>query len=365
MRGRRAIGGLRPAGGHNCSLDGDEFAVVQAGPEGAEDVAVLAQRINDVLSTPYDVSGNPVIISVSIGIAMVPTDASDPDTLMKNADSIVPRRRGGAYFAFSNPPWTRFSSSGGSWEQDLRRALAAGEFELYYQPLVNVADRRICGFEALIRWKHPTRGFLKPDAFLATTEEMGLIVPLGRWALRVACREAAKWPGENKVAVNLSAKQFSSRDLVQAVVDGLAESGLPARRLNLEIPESVLLRNTAEILGILHELRELGVSISMDDFGTGYSSLSYLRSFPFDKIKIDQSFIRDLAHSDDAVTIVRASLGSALGMTTTAEGVETYDQLVRLRAEGCTEVQGYCPAAPAGEVPRLLRQFQPDLMTAN
>jgi diguanylate cyclase (GGDEF)-like protein len=349
---------------------GDEFAVIQVGPERIEDVAILAQRISDVLSRPYEVSGHQVIVGVSIGIAMVPTDASDPDTLLKNADIALYRAKaeGRGVFRFFEPAMDALLQQRRILELDLHRALARDEFELFYQPLIDLATDRVCGFEALMRWNHPVRGLLKPDAFLATAEEMGLIVPLGRWALRTACREAVTWPDDIKVAVNLSPIQFTSRDLVHAAADALAESGLPGRRLNLEITEPVLLRNTVEVLGVLHELRGLGISISMDDFGTGYSSLSYLRSFPFDKIKIDQSFIRDLANSDDAAAIVRAvtSLGSALGMATTAEGVETRDQLLRLKAEGCTEVQGYLfsQARPAAEVPGLLRSLHPDLEPA-
>jgi EAL domain-containing protein (putative c-di-GMP-specific phosphodiesterase class I) len=239
---------------------------------------------------------------------------------------------------------------------------------MFYQPLINVASHRICGFEALMRWNHPTRGLLSPATFIATSEEMGLIVPLGRWALLEACREAVGWPDDITVAVNLSAVQFNGHDLVRAVAEALACSGLPGHRLNLEITESVLLQSTTRVLEILHELRELGASISMDDFGTGYSSLSYLRRFPFDKIKIDQSFVRDLTHDEDAAAIVRAvtRLGSALGMATIAEGVETRDQFVRLRAEGCTEAQGYLFSrpAPAAEIPRLLRQFHADRLRA-
>jgi diguanylate cyclase (GGDEF)-like protein len=349
---------------------GDEFAVIQVGPERVEDVAVLAQRISDVLSAPYEVDGHQVIVGVSIGIAMVPADGSDPDTLLKNADIALYRAKaeGRGVFRLFEPAMDAHLQQRRVLELDLHRALAAQEFELFYQPLLNVTSRRICGFEALMRWNHPTRGLLAPSAFIATTEEMGLIVPLGRWALREACREAVSWPDDVKVAVNLSAVQFASRDLVQAVTDALAGSGLPARRLNLEITESVLLQSTERVLSILHELRDLGASISMDDFGTGYSSLSYLRSFPFDKIKIDQSFIRDLVHDEDAAAIVRAvtGLGSALGMATVAEGVETYEQFARLRAEGCTEVQGYFfgKPAPAAEVPQLLRQFHPDPMHA-
>jgi diguanylate cyclase (GGDEF)-like protein len=349
---------------------GDEFAVIQVGPERVEDVAVLAQRISDVLSTPYDIDGHQVIVGVSIGIAMVPIDGSDPDTLLKNADIALYRAKaeGRGMFRMFEPAMDARLQERRTLELDLHRALATQQFELFYQPLVNAASHRICGFEALIRWNHPTRGLLNPDLFIPTSEEMGLIVPLGRWALQEACREAATWPDDVKVAVNLSAVQFNTGDLVQVVSDALAQSGLPARRLNLEITESVLLKNSQDVLGILHRLRNLGASISMDDFGTGYSSLSYLRSFPFDKIKIDQSFIRDLAHNEDAAVIVRAvtRLGRALGMATTAEGVETHDQFVRLQAEGCTEVQGFffSKAAPAVEVPRLLRQFHSDQVPA-
>ena len=348
---------------------GDEFAVIQVGPERVEDVAVLAQRISDVLSMPYDVDGHHVIVGVSIGIALVPADGSDPDTLLKNADIALYRAKaeGRGVFRLFEPAMDSHLQHRRILELDLHRALIANEFELYYQPLVDVASYRICGFEALMRWNHPTRGLLGPDKFIAATEEMGLIVPLGRWALREACREAAGWPDDVKVAVNLSAVQFNN-DLVEAVTDALARSGLPARRLNLEITEAVLSQGADRVLSILHELRDLGASISMDDFGTGYSSLSYLRRFPFDKIKIDQSFIRDLAYNDDAAAIVRAvtRLGSALGMATIAEGVETHDQFVRLEAEGCTEVQGYffSRPAPAAEVPRLLRQFHRDGMVA-
>jgi diguanylate cyclase (GGDEF)-like protein len=345
---------------------GDEFAVIQMGPERAEDVAVLARRISDVLSTPYEVDGHQVIVGVSIGIAMVPADGSDPDTLLRNADIALYRAKadGRGVFRFFEPAMDAHLQQRRVLELDLHRALQEDEFELYYQPLIDTMSQRISGFEALMRWNHPTRGLVGPDKFITATEEMGLIVPLGRWALREACCQAATWPDDVKVAVNLSAVQFTGHDLVGAVTEALTLSGLPARRLNLEITESLLLHNTRHVLGILHELRGLGASISMDDFGTGYSSLSYLRSFPFDKIKIDQSFIRDLAHDEDAASIVRAitKLGAALGMTTTAEGVETEDQFARLRAEGCNEVQGYLfgRPTPAGDIPRLLRRYHPD-----
>jgi EAL domain-containing protein (putative c-di-GMP-specific phosphodiesterase class I) len=246
-------------------------------------------------------------------------------------------------------------------EIDLRHAFAKGQFELYYQPLVDVAQDCIAGFEALLRWRHPDHGMISPVDFIPVAEDIGLIVGLGEWVLRQACAEAAKWPSEIKVAVNLSPVQFRSRNLVQAVIGALAQSGLSPRRLELEITESVFLAETDANVATLHQLRDLGVRISMDDFGTGYSSLSYLRSFPFDKIKIDRSFVQDLAQRPDCLAIVRAiaGLGRSLNITTTAEGVETQAQLDWLRAEGCNEVQGYLfsPARPAAEIAAMIARF--------
>ena len=329
---------------------GDEFAVVQVGPERVEDVAVLAQRIIDVLSMPYDVDGHQVVISVSIGIALVPADGADPDTVLKNGDIALYRAKadGRGTFRFFEPAMDAMLQERRALELDLRRALEDSQFELFYQPQLDVRSRRIRGFEALIRWRHPTRGLLTPAAFMPLCEETGIIVPLGRWILREACREAVGWPDDIRVAVNLSAVQFGCRDLAQVVADALDEFGLSAHRLDLEITETVLLENTNEVLAILHALRDLGTTISMDDFGTGYSSLSYLRRFPFDRIKIDQSFIRDLPHSVDAAAIVRAvtTLGATLGMATTAEGVEMQEQILQLEAEGCGELQGYFFSRP-------------------
>jgi EAL domain-containing protein (putative c-di-GMP-specific phosphodiesterase class I) len=243
-------------------------------------------------------------------------------------------------------------------ELDLRKAFANGEFDLHYQPLINLQADQISGFEALLRWHHPERGMVLPDEFIPLAEEIGLIGPLGDWVLRQACTEAARWPGDLKIAVNLSPAQFRTRGVVQAVLSALAYSGLPPHRLELEITESVLLAETEANLAILHQLREIGARISMDDFGTGYSSLSYLRSFPFDKIKIDRSFVRDLAERPDCMAIIRAvaGLGASLGISTTAEGVETRAQLDRLRAEGCTEAQGFLFSAPrpAADITGLL-----------
>jgi EAL domain-containing protein (putative c-di-GMP-specific phosphodiesterase class I) len=233
-------------------------------------------------------------------------------------------------------------------ELDLRKALADGQFELFYQPLIDLRTETISGCEALLRWNHPGRGLVSPAEFIPLAEEIGLIVPLGEWVLREACLEAAKWPRRMKVAVNLSPAQFKRRNLAPAVVRALAASALAANRLELEITESVLLLEDDATVKTLHLLRGLGVRISMDDFGTGYSSLSYLRSFPFDKIKIDRSFVRDLAEKEDCAAIVRAvaGLGASLGITTTAEGVETVEQLAQVRAQGCTEAQGYLFSRP-------------------
>jgi EAL domain-containing protein (putative c-di-GMP-specific phosphodiesterase class I) len=246
-------------------------------------------------------------------------------------------------------------------EIDLRRALTNGEFELYYQPLVDLAQDRIVAFEALLRWQHPVKGMISPADFIPVAEDIGLIVPLGEWVLREASMQAATWPSDIKVAVNLSPAQFRSRNLTQVVFSALAQSGLSPQRLELEITESIFLADSDVNIAILHQLREFGVRISMDDFGTGYSSLSYLRSFPFDKIKIDRSFVRDIADRPDSVAIVRAisGLGRSLNISTTAEGVETMDQLDWLRAEGCTEVQGFLfsAARPASEIDALLGKF--------
>jgi EAL domain-containing protein (putative c-di-GMP-specific phosphodiesterase class I) len=246
-------------------------------------------------------------------------------------------------------------------ELDMRHAFARGDFELHYQPLIDLGGDRISGFESLLRWRHPERGMISPADFIPVAEDIGLIVGLGEWVLRKACLEAARWPDDIKVAVNLSPVQFRSRNLVQVVISALAQSGLSPRRLELEITESLFLADSEANLATLHQLRSLGVRISMDDFGTGYSSLSYLRSFPFDKIKIDRSFVKDLTERPDCLAIVRAiaGLGRSLNITTLAEGVETTEQLDALRAEGCHEVQGFLfsPARPACEINTLLMKF--------
>ncbi|MBN8989805.1 MAG: EAL domain-containing protein [Rhizobiales bacterium] len=346
-------------------LGGDEFVIVLASDVSPNEASDFADRLIGVLSARYDIDGIEVVVGASIGIALSPGDGASCEELMRNADMALYRAKsdGGGVHHFFEREMDRQAQKRRDMERDLRRAFAKGEFELHYQPLVDIAANRISGFESLLRWRHPDKGMVSPADFIPVAEDIGLIVGLGEWVLREACSEAVKWPAEIKVAVNLSPVQFRSRNLVQAVISALAHSGLSPRRLELEITESVFLAETEANLAILHQIRELGVSISMDDFGTGYSSLSYLRSFPFDKIKIDRSFVKDLAQRSDCVAIVRAisGLGRSLNITTTAEGVETTDQLDWLRAEGCNEVQGFLfsAAKPASELAALLSGFGP------
>jgi predicted signal transduction protein with EAL and GGDEF domain len=312
-------------------------------------------------------NGHQVVVGMSVGIAVAPNDGMNPDQLLRNADMALYRAKadGRGMYRFFEPEMDARMQARRTLELDLRKAIANGEFELFYQPLVNVGTGYVSGFEALIRWRHPQRGLLQPADFIPLAEETGLIVPLGEWVLRQACAEASTWPPDVKVAVNLSPVQFKSKNLVAAVMAALAASGLSPSRLELEITESVLLHESDDTLAMLHQLRDLGLRISMDDFGTGYCSLSYLRKFPFDKIKIDQSFIRDMSDRDDCLAIVRAvtAMGAGLGIVTTAEGVETSEQLERLRSEGCMEVQGYffSPPRPAAEVRGLLTSLNPKL----
>jgi diguanylate cyclase (GGDEF)-like protein/PAS domain S-box-containing protein len=341
-------------------LGGDEFAVIQRDITHPREANDLAARLIAALSANYDIQHHEVVIGASIGIALAPSDGKAADILLRNADMALYRAKadGRGTSHFFEAEMDRRIQARRVLELDLRKAFANNEFDLHYQPLVNLHTDRISGFEALLRWHHPERGMVLPGEFIAVAEEIGLIGPLGEWVLRRACTEAARWPGEIKIAVNLSPAQFRTRGVVQAVLSALAYSGLPPHRLELEITESVLLGETEANLAILHQLREIGARISMDDFGTGYSSLSYLRSFPFDKIKIDRSFVRDLEKHPDCMAIIRAvaGLGASLGISTTAEGVETREQLERLRAEGCTEAQGFLFSAPrpAADVMALL-----------
>jgi diguanylate cyclase (GGDEF)-like protein/PAS domain S-box-containing protein len=348
-------------------LGGDEFAIMQAGASQPTDATSLASRLIEVVGAPYALGGHQVTIELSIGIALAPGDGLDPEGLLKNADLALYRAKsdGRGLYRFFEPDMDARMQARRLLEIDLRKAIANSEFELFYQPLVDMQTEHVTGFEALIRWHHPERGMIAPLDFIAVAEETGLIVPIGDWVLHQACAEAAGWPSDVKIAVNLSSIQFKSRSLLQSVISALAASGLSPNRLELEITESVLLLDGDATLAILHELRGLGVRISMDDFGTGYSSLSYLRKFPFDKIKIDQSFIFDMSDHNDSLAIVRAviAMGSGLGIATTAEGVETLEQFKQLKLEGCTEVQGYLfsPPRPAAELKGLLASINPKL----
>ena len=347
-------------------MGGDEFAIVQVAADPTEATA-LAQRIIGAIGEPFDIDGHHAVIGVSIGIAVGPGDGLLPEELLRNADLALYRAKGDGRgtFRFFEPEMDLHMQARRIMEQDLRKALPAGEFELYYQPVINLANSEISGFEALIRWNHPTQGMVAPNAFIPLAEEIGFIVPMGEWVIREACATAARWPEDIHVAVNISAVQFRSPGLMQVILGALAASGLNPTRLELEITESVLLQDKEATLATLHQLRQLGVRIAMDDFGTGYSSLTYLQCFPFDKIKIDRSFVKDITDNAGSLNIVRAVAGLAtgLGMKTTAEGVETKEQLDTITSEGCTEVQGFLFSRPlpAREIERtfLSRREQP------
>ena len=342
-------------------LGGDEFAVLQNGSPQPVGATSLATRIIEVLSEPYLVSDHQIVVSASVGIALSPNDSVDAGQLLQSADLALYRAKheGRSTYRFFEQGMDTRMRERRALEMDLRTALVNGEFELYYQPIVNLEHNHFSGFEALLRWNHPERGLVSPVEFISLAEETGLINPIGEWVLREACAEAAKWADPLKIAVNLSPCQFKNKNLVEVVFSAIASSGLAARRLELEITETVLFQDTDVTIGMLHQLQAVGVRIALDDFGTGYSSLSYLRSFPFDKIKIDRSFVNGLAQdSRESLAIVRAvsQMGASLGMCTTAEGVETESQLDAIRAEGCTEVQGYffSAARPAHEIAKLL-----------
>ncbi len=342
-------------------LNSDEFTIVQGGVMRPEDAVLLARRILDAIGEPYLLDGHSVVVGASIGIAMSPGDGEDSEKLLKSADMALSRAKSEfrGTFSFFEAEMDARAQSRRKIEIDLRDAIQNEGLRPYYQPLVDLTSGRITGFEALVRWPHPERGMISPGEFIPVAEETGLINPLGALMLHRACMDAAQWPDDVRVAVNLSPLQFRTGNLLALITDALRQSGLPARRLELEITETLLLEKSSQVLATLHALRALGVRMSMDDFGTGYSSLSYLRSFPFDKIKIDQSFVRDLGANPDAQAIVRSivSLGVGLGVTITAEGVETEAELSCLRAEGCHEGQGFLfsRARPNAEVISLLK----------
>ena len=336
-------------------IGGDEFAILQTlTGQTTEEITALAERLLSSIGEPFDVSGHQISVGVSIGVAIAPHDGNEARELLRNADLALYRAKAGGRNAYNffELAMDAEARSRHALEGDLRKALAQGEFEVYYQTVISVETGAICGAEALIRWIHPDRGMIPPDRFVPLAEEIGLIVPIGEWVLRTACKEAATWPAHLKLAVNLSPAQFKRGNLVATARSALADSGLAPDRLEFEITESVLLYQNTSNLDVLRGLKNLGVSIVLDDFGTGFSSLSYLRMFPFDTIKIDRSFVGDMEARDDCAAIVSAvaSLSRTLGIKTTAEGVETPEQFALLRAAGCTLAQGYmfsrpCPAA--------------------
>jgi diguanylate cyclase (GGDEF)-like protein len=341
-------------------LGGDEFAVIQTAVERPGDITDLVAQIYKAIRKPYECAGQLLTTDASIGIALAPEDGTDLDELMKNADLAMyaAKADGRRTYRFFEPGMNERVKALRLLELDLRRAIAEGGLELYYQPLVNLPNNGITGCEALLRWRHPEHGWISPAEFIPVAEETGLINPLGEWVLTTACAEAATWPDDIRVSVNVSPIQFRSQGFALKVAAALAASGLPAHRLELEITEAVLIRDDESALVMLHQLRALGVRIALDDFGTGYSSLSYLQRFPFDKIKIDRCFIKDIAEPGGSSYIVQAivNIAAARHMTTTAEGVETQQQLDTLRKLGCNEMQGYLysPAIPATEIFRLL-----------
>ena len=352
---RRCVG----SNGFVARLGGDEFAVVQSAVTRIEDVTHLVACIFEAIRQPYECLGHQVTTDASIGIALAPQHGADLDQILKNADLAMyaAKSAGRRTHRFFEPDMDAQVQARRMLEMDLRQAIADGGFEVYYQPCISLRDDSITGCEALLRWRHPERGMISPVDFVPIAEETGLINQLGEWVLTTACAEAATWPEDIKLAVNVSPVQFKSGTLALKIVAALAASGLAANRLELEITEAVLIRDDEAALAILHQLRAIGVRIALDDFGTGYSSLSYLQRFPFDKIKIDRCFVTDLAEPEGSSCIVQAvvNIAAARHMTTTAEGVETRQQQELLRALGCSEMQGYLfsSAKPAAE----MRQF--------
>jgi len=340
-------------------LGGDEFALLMRPIDGADAAARVADRIIKAIGAPMHINGQQIEIGVSVGIAVGPGDGVKTDTLVKNADLALYRAKseGRSTYHFFETGMDAELQQRRSIEAGLRLALQREELRLVYQPLLGLGENRVSCVEALLRWDHEGRT-ISPVEFIPIAEETGLIATIGEWVLREACKTAASWPGDVRVAVNLSPVQFKSRELVSMVKSALSDAHLPASRLELEITESLLLADNDTNLKALHDLRAMGVRISMDDFGTGYSSLSYLRSFPFDKIKIDRSFMREITTRKDDQAIIKAviGLGQSLGMTTTAEGVETEDQLDMVRSFGASEVQGFLfsPPLPLAALNNLL-----------
>jgi diguanylate cyclase (GGDEF)-like protein len=345
--------------GFVARLGGDEFAIVQTAVKTPDDVTDLLNDIFNAIREPFDCLGHQLSTDASIGVALAPDHGVDLDQILKNADLAMyaAKSAGRRTYRFFEPDMDAQVKARRGLESDLRQAMSRGELELYYQPCLSLQSNEITGCEALLRWRHSERGMVSPAEFIPIAEETGLIDQLGEWVLATACKAAAAWPDDIKLAVNVSPVQFKSGTLALKIMAALAASSLPASRLELEITEAVLIRDDETALAILHQLRAIGVRIALDDFGTGYSSLSYLQRFPFDKIKIDRCFINDIAEPGGSSSIVQAvvNIAAARGMTTTAEGVETEEQQRLLRMLGCSEMQGYLfsPAKPAAELKPL------------
>jgi diguanylate cyclase (GGDEF)-like protein len=328
-------------------LGGDEFALIRFGATSREKSEHVANRLLRVMNREHSVLGQKIRVSASVGIALAPAHGGTPDELLKNADLALysAKTSGGGMHAFFDPASNYGIGRSHDLEADLKLALKKKQFELHYQPIVDLRSQSVGGFEALIRWRHPERGLIPPGDFIPFAEQSALIVEIGQWALQRACRDAMTWPKDIKVTVNLSSIQFEKGDLYKTVAESISASGLAPGRLELEVTESVLLRDHPDTREILHRIRSLGVKISLDDFGTAYASLSYLRSFPFDKLKIDRSFVKDFgtAQGRDCVAIVQSVTGLAkrLGMVTVVEGIETLDQFNMVSSAGCEEVQGF------------------------
>jgi diguanylate cyclase (GGDEF)-like protein len=342
-------------------LGGDEFAVLQCGAPQPVGSTALARRIIAVLSEPFDLGGRSAQIGASIGVAIAPFDGETPDALLKSADLAMYRAKadGRGILRYFEPQMDASAQARHALESDLRQAMAQGQFHLVYQPQVNLNTRVVNGVEALLRWTHPVRGNVPPVDFIALAEETGLIVPIGRWVLEQACRDATQWPDSVRVAVNASLVQFSKGHVLNDVRAALDKSGLAPARLEVEITESVLMQDPKQTRALMDDLRQMGVALAMDDFGTGYSSLNYLLNFPLHRIKIDRAFIQNVDVSPDAKAIVRAvtGLGVSLGMAVTVEGIETLAQLKAVRAQGCFEVQGYffSKPRPADDIAGLIQ----------
>ncbi len=343
-------------------IGNDEFVILQLSDQHPADAEALARRLLEALGPPFLIDRQRLSVTASIGIAIATEADTDPNLLLTHADTSLDRAKaeGRDTYRFFDPEIDARIQARRSMEHELREAMARGEFILLYQPIWDLATDRVIGFEALLRWMHPERGMISPGDFIPLAEELGLIGTIGAWVIGRACQDSARWPEAYSVSVNLSAAQFQGNRLEAIIDQAVAHAGLSPRRLILEITESVLLHNDPQIVATLHRLRARGIRIALDDFGTGYSSLSYLVSFPFDKLKIDQSFVREMTTRPECRTIVNSivSLASQLGITTTAEGVETAEHLAQIRAAGCADAQGFYFSEPEPES-AIRRWFEP------